>query len=232
VLAGGIGVAGASTHSSKPASSSSVLHSRDATTNLPPMPLGPRGIGGDVTALTSTSLTVVGVDGTTSTYAIDSSTVVTDNRHAAATSSLVVGDNVHIVTSASDSSVAASIDIVPANVAGRVSAVNGDTISVTGPDGITTTIDVSGATTYSKNGSSVALSDVSVGSFVVAEGTFGSTPSTVVAATVGIGTPPMGSGGFPGDGARRGPEGVAPVGIVPPGMPPKIGPNWRGAFTR
>jgi hypothetical protein len=53
-----------------------------------------------------------------------------------------------------------------------VTAVSGDTITVSGRDGTTGTIHVDGDTTYSLNGTSgKALSDITVGSFIVAEGT-------------------------------------------------------------
>jgi hypothetical protein len=163
---------------------------------------------------------------------LSSAVAVTDLRHSATTSNLVLGDNVHIVLRPSDSSVATSIDIVPANIAGQVSAVSGDTISVSGPQGVTGTIQVSTATTYSKNGSGASLSDVSVGSFIFAEGAFGSSPTTIDAATIGIRTPRLGNGPVPGNGAGPGPTGVGPFGEVPPGTQPEIGPLLRGAARK
>jgi hypothetical protein len=190
----------------------------------------PDGVGGDVTALTSSSITVVNFDGTKSTYAIDASTVVTDLRKRASAASLALGENVHIRVSPSDSTVAASIDIAPAHIGGRVSTVNGDTITVSGPNGVTGTIQVSTATTYAKNGVSASLSDVSVGSFIFAEGTFGSSPTTVDAATIGIGMPGPGDG--PSVGVGPGHDGTDPSASVPPGTPPETGPQLRGAATK
>jgi hypothetical protein len=226
VLASGIGVASASTHASKPAHSSTFRNAKDATTNAPPpMPAGgPGGIGGDVTALTSSSVTIESFNGTATTYAINASTTVTDLREIATASSLALGDNVHMVVSSSDSSVATSIDIVPAIVAGRVSAINADTITVSGPQGFTGTIEVSGTTTYSKDGASAMFSDVSVGSFIFAEGKFGSSPTTIDAATIGIGTPELGNG--------PGPIGVGPFPEVPLGTRAQIGPHLRGVATK
>ncbi len=52
-----------------------------------------------------------------------------------------------------------------------MTAVNGDTITVTRPDETTGTIHVDGDTTYTTGREAGELSDVTVGSFVVAEGT-------------------------------------------------------------
>ena len=53
-----------------------------------------------------------------------------------------------------------------------MTAVSGNTITVTGKDGTTGTIHVDGDTTYEVDGTTgKALSDITVGSFVVAEGT-------------------------------------------------------------
>ena len=65
-----------------------------------------------------------------------------------------------------------------------MTAVNGDTITVTEPGGATGTIHVGSTTTYDVNGNASAkLSDITVGSFVVAEGTLrsdGSLDATAV----------------------------------------------------
>ena len=232
VLASGVGVAGASNHTSKPSTSSAAHDAKDVAADpSPPMPFGgPHGIGGDITALTSSSVTIERLDGTTTTYAINGSTTVTDLRHGAATSTLALGENVHVIASTTDPSVASSIDIVPAVAAGRVSAVNGDSITITGPKGTTETVVVSAATNYSKKGASATLSDASVGSYIFALGTFGSTSSTLDAATIGIGTPTPGNGPVHGDGP--GPPGVAPFGDVPPGTQPQTGPHVKGAANK
>ena len=231
VLAGGVGVAGASNHVTKPSTSSAALDAKDVAADpSPPMPFGgPHGIGGDITALTSASVTVERLDGTTSTYAINGSTTVTDLRHGATTSNLALGENVHVIVSAADPSVASSIDIVPAAAAGRVSAVNGDTITIVGPKGTSETVLVGATTKYSKDGTNATLGEVSVGSFIFALGTFASSPTTLDAATIGIGTPTPGNGPVHGDGPGPGSFGAAPYGDVPPGTQPQTGPHVKGA---
>ena len=57
-------------------------------------------------------------------------------------------------------------------IGGEVTAVDGSTITVTGKDGTTGTIHVDADTTYEVDGTTgKALSDIAVGSFVIAEGT-------------------------------------------------------------
>jgi hypothetical protein len=227
VLVGGVGVASASTHSSTavfPAAvqGSNAVGSNDAGTNAPLMPpRGPGGISGDVKSLTDTSFTIVNIDRTASTYAINASTTITNLRHRAGAASLAVGENVLVVPNSSDSGVAGSIAIVPANIAGRVSAVNGDAITVTSPNGSVATILVSSATTYAKAGVTVSFGDVSVGSFVFAEGSVGSSPTTIDAATVGIGMPGPSNGKGPG-----------PFLGVPPGPVPEFRSNTRGVTPK
>ena len=52
-----------------------------------------------------------------------------------------------------------------------MSAIDGDTLTITQPGGTTATIHVDSSTTYQVNGVAGKLSDIKVGSFVVAEGT-------------------------------------------------------------
>ncbi len=243
VLASGVGVASASTHPSKSAPPTATRSSKDADTTAPPPlpPRGPGGVGGDVTSLTDSSITVSNLDGTANTFTLDASTVVTNRRQVATAASLALGENVLITPSNSDATVAASVDIEPAFIAGRVSAVGVDTITVAGPNGTTGTIDVSSSTTYSKAGVGSSLVDVRVGSFVFAQGTYATTATTIDAATVGIGSPGPNSG--PGDGHGPGPGpgnagGPGPLGTGFAGLAPGPGPEFpsssatKGAMTK
>ena len=161
-------------------------------------PGGPRGIGGDVKAVTSSSVTVATSTGSL-TYFITATTTVTDQRPGAKSESLSLGENVRVVPSPTDSSVAASITIVPATIGGRVSAITGNTISVTDTQGVTATIQVNADTAFAKTGANASITDVRVGSFIFAIGRFGTSPSTLDATTVGIGMPAPGTSG-PGNG--------------------------------
>jgi hypothetical protein len=155
------------------------------------------GAGGVVSAVTATSITVTSPSGTATTYTITSSTTVTKDRASATIADLAVGDDVHIMLSSSSSSTATRIDIVQPSVAGKVSAVSGDTITITGPNATSQTVIVSSTTTYTKDGASATLADVTVGSSIFAEGSFASSSSTSTldATSVGIGVAPQGGPG-------------------------------------
>jgi hypothetical protein len=232
VFASGIGVANASTHPSKPVSPPAARGSKDAGATFPtPMPpRGPLGIGGDVTALTSSSITIATNAGSM-TYSLSTAATVTDLRPGAKSGSLSLGENVRVVPSPSDSNAAASIAIVPATIGGRVSAVSRDTITVIGPNTATATIEVDAVTTFFKSGAVASISDVSVGSFIVATGTFGSSPTSLDAATVGIGTPPHGALRAPRNGQVPGPL-AGPFAGGPPDVPAPSLASLRGAARR
>jgi hypothetical protein len=166
------------------------------------------GGGGVVTALSSTSISLSDPLGTTTTYAITSSTTVTKDRVAATVADLAVGDEVHVVPTASGSTTAASIAIVEPSVMGKVTAVSGDTITISGSNGSSATVIVSSVTTYTKDGANASLTDVAVGSSIFAEGSFASSTdtSTLDATNVGIGVAGLGGFGHPGGPS---PQGVA-----------------------
>jgi Domain of unknown function (DUF5666) len=232
VFASGIGVASASTHPSKPVSPPAARGSKDAGVT-PPAPMlarGPFGIGGDVTALTSSSITIA-TQSSSVTYSLNASTTVTDLRPGAKSEGLSLGENVRVVPSSSDSSVAASITIVPAAVGGRVSAINGDTITVTDPNAATVTIQVNATTTFTKSGAHASITDVRVGSFIFATGAYGSSPTALDAATVGIGSPPPGAPGPPRN--ARGPGPLAgPFAGGLPDIPAPSPASLRGAIRK
>jgi len=212
-LATGIGIAGASPSAHH--HDGTAPTSRDATTTTPTPPVGPLGHrppGGVVTAVSATSITLSDPSGATSTFAIDSSTTVSKDRAASTLAALAVGDEVRIIPTAPGSTTAKSIDIEQPSVMGRVSAISGDTITVTGPHGTSQTVIVSSATTYAKAGASATLADVTVGSPIFAQGTFASgSTATLDATTVGVGLGPVGRDGLGpdhGPGGRGGPDWV------------------------
>jgi hypothetical protein len=174
------------------------------------------GPGGVVTALTSTSITVTSPSGTATTFTITSSTTVTKDRSATTLADLALGDEVHVMPSAAGSTTAARIDIVQPSVMGKVTAVSGDSITVTGPNNTSATVIVSNATTYNKGGASATLADVTVGSSIFAEGSFASSTdtSTLDATSVGIGVA-----------GTHGPGFAHPDGPGPQGSPGNVQPS-------
>jgi Domain of unknown function (DUF5666) len=138
--------------------------------------LGGGGIGfGDITitAIDGSNLSLKTVDGWTRTIAVTGSTTITKAGKTIALGDLAVGDHIRFGQQReSDGSYTITrIVVVLPTVAGQVSAVNGDTITVTQRGGTKATIHVDSSTTYQVNGTAGSLKDVKVGSIVIAEGT-------------------------------------------------------------
>jgi len=220
------GVAGASAHADRSHSANGAAPSFSGTELH-----GPHDAlhaGGLITALSATSLTVTNPMGTPTTYTLNSSTIVTKDRASASLSDLAVGEHVRVLVSAVSTTTATRVDIATPHALGLVVAVSGDVITLSSPDGNSTTLDVTPTTTYMKNGASASLSDVTVGSFVAASGTLASDHTTFDAASVVIGVPagPMGAGSM-GDGPMGdGHMGAGPIGAGPWGQG---GPDHEGA---
>jgi hypothetical protein len=145
------------------------------------------GEGGYVTTVTATSMTVNRWDGQTTTYTITPTTKFTEGGSPTTEASLVVGDRVNIRLARSAPTVALRINIELAGLSGKVSSVNGDTITVIGGQGFTRTILVSTATHYYESGLPATLADVTVGEFIAAQGTIDVNQTSLDALTVSIG---------------------------------------------
>jgi len=143
--------------------------------------------GGYVSAVTATSVTVLRWNGKTTTYTITPTTVFTEGNKPTTAASLVVGDRVNIRLARSATTTALRINIELAELAGRVTNVSGNTITITGPQGFSRTILVSAATTYKESGVAAALANVTVGFDVSAQGTVDPNGTTLDALTMTIG---------------------------------------------
>jgi hypothetical protein len=152
------------------------------TEDAPPLDNGFRGgmfgRGGfhDITisAIDGSSLSLKTDDGWSRTITVGSSTTITKGGATISVGDLSVGDQIRFAQEkATDGSYSiTAVHVVLPTVGGEVTAISGNTITVTGRDGTTGTIHVDGDTTYEVNGTSgKALSDVTVGSFIIAEGT-------------------------------------------------------------
>jgi hypothetical protein len=144
-------------------------------------------LGGVVTVVTAASVTVTGHNGTPSTFTITSGTTFSEGSTTVTAAALVVGDRVAIDVSSAAMTTAAAIDVSLARVSGRVTAVSGDNITVMDHKGDISTIVVSAATTYTKDGAAAVLTDVTAGESVSAQGMIGATPTTLDASGVSIG---------------------------------------------
>ncbi|MDE3107013.1 MAG: hypothetical protein KGJ42_02530 [Acidobacteriota bacterium] len=210
-----VGAAGAATHAAHTA------HSAAADGQRPGDGLH---AGGRVTAVSGTSLSVQSPTGTTTTYTLTSSTKVTKDGVAATLSDLAVGERVHVELASATSLSAVAVDIATPHVMGQVVSVAGNVITIANPDGLQTTVDVTGSTTYTKGGTSASLSDVTAGSFIAASGTVASDHTTFDASNVMVGLPswpegagPMGDGPHGPGSTGDGPEGPGPMGGGPGG---------------
>jgi len=170
--------------------------------------LGAIGFGGiTVTAVDGLNVSLKTDDGWTRTITVTDTTKITKGGATIAVGDLAVGDKVRLGQErATDGtySIKAIVVILP-SVAGQVSAIDGNTLTVTLPGGTTSTIHVDSNTTYQVDGAKGALSDVMVGAFVVAQGSQRSDGS-LDAAQVLVGTKGRGFGGpgFPGMPGFRG----------------------------
>ena len=134
------------------------------------------GIGfGDITigSIDGSSLALKTDDGWTRTIAVTDATKITRGGATIAIGDLAVGDQIRFSQdkAADGTYTVTAIVVVLPTVFGDVTAIDGNTLTVTQIGGTTATIHVDGATTYQVNGSSGSLSDIKVGSFLIAEGT-------------------------------------------------------------
>ena len=159
-----------------------------------------RAPSGIVTAVGASSITMQLPDGTSSTYALEPSTTVSEGMASASASALAVGERVRVWTSGTNGATAAAIEIDLAHVSGSVVSVTGGTIVVSDAQGFYRTIQVGNSTTYSKSGASATLGDVTTGTVIEAEGTVGASHTILDASIVGIG--PSSMAASPGSGLR------------------------------
>lgn len=126
----------------------------------------------EITAVNGSSLSLETEDGWTRTITVGSDTEITKAGETAALADLAVGDLIAFAQERQDDGTftITAIKVVLPTLGGEVTAISGNTITVTGKDDVTSTIHVDGDTTYQENGDAAALSDIEVGDFVVAEG--------------------------------------------------------------
>jgi hypothetical protein len=159
--------------------------------------LGARDI--TITAISGSDLSLKTDDGWTRTISVTSRTTITKGGTTIAVGDLAVGDQIVFGQDrATDGTYTiTAIKVVLPTTGGEVTAINGNTITVTQPGGTTATIHVDGDTKYQVNGAAGALSDIKVGSFIVAEGTQ-RTDGSLDAAAIHAGDRGLKGPGFPG----------------------------------
>jgi hypothetical protein len=126
-----------------------------------------------ITAINGSDISLKTDDGWTRTMTVGSTTKITKGGAAITVDDLAVGDEIRFAQErASDGtySVTAIVVVLP-TIVGQVTAIDGNTLTVTQPGGTSATIHVDADTTYRIDGATGSLSGVKVGSLLVAEGT-------------------------------------------------------------
>ena len=128
---------------------------------------------GEVTALTSSTMTLKGRGDKTRTITLTGSTTYTLGKTKAAKSDLAVGSRVVVEGSVSgDTFTALTVHIALSSASGEVTAKTASSITVKRRDGKTTVIHVSSDTVFKVRGKDAAtLADIAVGDRAAAQGT-------------------------------------------------------------
>jgi hypothetical protein len=127
-----------------------------------------------ITAISGNSIILKTADGWSRTITVDSGTTYQKNGATASLSDLKVGDEIQFKETheANGTYTIDAIVVIPPHAGGTVSAISGSTITVTLPDGTSTTIKVGSTTTYDVAGNgSATLADIKTGMVVQATGT-------------------------------------------------------------
>jgi Domain of unknown function (DUF5666) len=148
---------------------------------------------GTVTAVTSSTVTILAKDGTSTTFTYSTSTDVKalgDGSATLTTTDLAVGEHAGVSYDSSAATTAVTIYIKLAHISGTVTNVTGDNITVQDHQGFTRLVLVGDATTYSAQGGGTAtLVSVVAGVRIRAEGIVDTNGTTLDALTVVICTP-------------------------------------------
>ena len=192
LMAGGYGVASAATAGSgttTPASSGAPSgHFRPGGPGGP----GPGGgAGGTITSLGTNSFTVKTPDGNAETVNTTGSTTYTRDGATSSASALAVGEHVRVrpaqsSTNTSSTVTAAAVDIMDPAIHGTVEGVSGNTLTILDEQGFWRTVNLSGTTTYTDNGTSSSASALSNGEKVVAFGSVDTDHTSLDATSVAI----------------------------------------------
>jgi hypothetical protein len=181
------------------------------------------GGGGTITQISGSTLSLRTQQGT-ETVNTSGSTQYTKDRQSIAFSDLKVGDVVRVIPDAAAAKpatpgtgtiTASRIVVVEPMLAGRVTAIDGDTVSLVGRDGRELTVTLTDATRYYNGPQGADRAAVTVGSHIVAAGSQDSL-THLTASTVTV--LPAGGGG------------AGPMWRGLPGRPGHAGPGGGGGF--
>ena len=162
-------------------------------------PGGPTPLSGTVASVATGSFQLTETGGTTVTVDTSASTTFSETGTTTAPTGVTVGERVFVqpttgTTSGATTVTAQRVTVVLTQVSGTVQTVGSGSFTVQAPGGLVTTVDTTGSTTYSDNGTTE--SGVTAGQSVTAFGAPDATdPSQLDARFVEIHTAPTTSGG-------------------------------------
>ncbi|MEZ0493293.1 DUF5666 domain-containing protein [Kineococcus sp. TBRC 1896] len=185
--------------------------------------------GGTVTALDGDTLTLTAPRGEQTVVTLTDDTVVVldqgpgQGEQTADRDAITVGQRVHVdLTSGStaDDRTASRVVVEPVRAHGDVTAIDGDELTLTGPDGTSTVVDVAGARVL-RDGETADASSITVGEHVHAEAAVGTAvgdDGSFTATRVEVGhpappTPPVGAPAPPADSASPAPGDGEPTSL-------------------
>ncbi|MEI6701559.1 MAG: DUF5666 domain-containing protein [Actinomycetota bacterium] len=232
LFAGTFGIASAAT-THHPAKATTHATSTAPTQGAPGDHRGPggfRGLGGVITAINGSTLTVSGPDGRSISIVLTSTTTVSRDGATATQASLAVGDHINVRPDMASlpatrpatpptSLNASAIDVRSPGIGGKVVSVDTSgstsTIVVADKQGFYRTMLTNAATTYENNGATGSLADVTVGKLVRGLGAVDANHTTLDASSIVVGQPkaPTMSGGMPGGEGPGGPGFGGPGGF-------------------
>ncbi|GAC1598490.1 MAG: hypothetical protein NVS3B21_24060 [Acidimicrobiales bacterium] len=181
-----------STSQTSPSSASS-----SSATPPPPPPGGPGrgghgpGGGGTLSAVSSSSITYAGPDGSAHTAALNGSTTYAKDGAAAQQTDLAVGErvNVRLADPTASTPTVARVEIHSPHLDGTVTSDNAGVIIVVDGDGFHRTIHT-GMTSYTNNGQAATSSAVVAGQHINAVGSIDPNGTDLDATRVDVGRPP------------------------------------------
>lgn len=145
-------------------------------------------IGRDIhiTAISGNRVSLATDDGWTRTVTVASTTTLTKGGQAISVGDLAVGDEVRLAQERNDDGTytVTALHVVLPITGGRVTAVDGDSITLERRGGATQVVTIDGTTAYTVGKAAGTRSDVVVGSTVVIEGTESGTTFTATAVHV------------------------------------------------
>jgi uncharacterized protein (DUF1330 family) len=143
-------------------------------------------VEGTVTALGANTLTVQSHHGTPVVYTTTATTTYFLGKTASTVAALAVGENVDLTLTSTTPQTVTSVEIDLAKFEGKVTAISGNTITISGEHSGLRTVVVSATTTYTLDHAPSTLGAITVGSEIGALGLIGSTPNTLNAISVKI----------------------------------------------